>query len=129
MNKRTVERYLPIALQGLCDVKNCKIVSKGKCTIRKGFRGQISSFGAAVTMGSFKAAVAFYGRRGNADTLRPELLRLMYYIVNDGKSEAWKSAEKIIQEILNMDNADVLREKYENAAIAIKLALNAFELE
>lgn len=125
MNKREVEKMLPTALTGLKD-SQCEIVEGGK--IDKNFRGQIAAFGAAVTMGSFKSAVAFFGAKGGSDVERQNLVRLMYYIV---KNE-WKAANEIVDEILaERDSAKLraMQEKYLNASLAIKLALNAFHLE
>ena len=130
MNKRKVEEYLPRALEGLANPK-CNIRKKDKNDkflnqIEKNFRGQISSFGAAVTMGSFKAAVAFFGQKGSAEVDRSELLRLINYVVNND----WETADKIVTNILGLADSDVpgVQEQYLNASVAIKLAMNAFEL-
>ncbi|MBO5007107.1 MAG: hypothetical protein J6C89_06655 [Clostridia bacterium] len=123
MNKRKVEAWLPKAIEAL--EENDKICNKGK--IEKSFRGQISSFGAAVTMGSFKAAVAFFGNNGESAVERSELIRSMYYIV---KNE-WKAAKDIVSEVICMrePNLSALKEDFLNASLAIKLAMNAFELD
>jgi CRISPR-associated protein Cmr5 len=138
MNKRKVEAWLPKAIEALeCD--ECKIqlrdtvkdengnedkVPNGK--ISKSFRGQISSFGAAVTMGSFKSAVAFFGKDGESGVKRSELIRAIYYIT-DG---VWREAEYIVHEIIETNNARLAKKKEDfiNASVAIKLAMNAFEL-
>ena len=139
MNKRKVEKMLPTALKGLKD-DACGILKDGK--IDKNFRGQIAAFGAAVTMGSFKSAIAFFGAKGGSDVERQNLVRLMYYVthnehwmqtepIEDEEKRKKKEAEKIVEEVIGMDvsQARTAREEYLNASLAIKLALNAFHLE
>jgi len=126
MNKRKVEQLLPKAIEALNASQIKKTDQNGACYIEKGFRGQISSFGAAVTMGSFRAAVAFFGNNGESDVERSELIRTMYYMV---KGE-WFPAQTIVEEIVSMDNAKLaqMKEDFINASVALKLALNAFDL-
>lgn len=139
MNKKAVEKYLPLAIEALNDPQ-CKIQDKnsdesfsGK--ISKTYRGQISSFGAAVTMGSFKAAVAFFSNKAGSSVEREQLVRAMYYIVKtfeneNKKAEHWKDAPKIAEEIIKtpQENIPALKEKFINASLALKLAMNAFDL-
>ena len=127
MNKRKVEQLFPKAIEALNASKIKEKDEKG-VYIAKGFRSQISSFGAAVTMGSFRAAVAFFGNNGESDVERSELIRTMYYMV---KNE-WLPAQKIVEEIVSIrDNAQLMqmKEDFINASVALKLALNAFRLE
>jgi len=127
MNKRKVEQLLPKAIEALNHEPSKIKKTDGKdIYIEKGFRGQISSFGAAVTMGSFRAAVAFFGNNGESDVERSELIRTMYYMV---KGE-WFPAQTIVEEIVSMDNAKLaqMKEDFINASVALKLALNAFDL-
>lgn len=120
MNKRKVEEYLPAALEAL----KGGIAKSG--SLSKSFRGQISSFGAAVTMGSFKAAVAFFSDNGGADVPRSELIRAIYFVVNG----QWKPAEDICSEVLQwtQPRLSAEKERFLNASVALKLAMNAFEL-
>ena len=128
MNKRKVEQLLPKAIEALNHEPSKIKKTDGKdIYIEKGFRGQISSFGAAVTMGSFRAAVAFFGNNGESDVERSELICIMYYMV---KGE-WLSAKEIVSKITSIrDNAELMqmKEDFINASVALKLALNAFDL-
>ena len=127
MNKRKVEQLLPKAIAALNASKIKKRDKTGADYVEKGFRGQISSFGAAVTMGSFRAAVAFFGNNGESDVERSELIRIMYYMING----QWISAPEIVEEIVSIDNNARLaqmKEDFINASVALKLALNAFDL-
>ena len=124
MNKRIVEENISKALDALNDAQNCKIVKDGK--IVKTFRGAISTFGAAVTMGSFKAAVAFFSDNGASSVERAELLKAMNYIVNG----EWIEATEIYQKISRLSGEQLSNtaEDFINAAVALKLAMNAFNL-
>lgn len=130
MNKRRVEALLPLALQTL-EHPQCGM-QKSPGEIESGYRAQISAFGAAVTMGSFKAAVAFFSKAAsnraneNSTVDRSKLLRAMYYIVY----QRWEKAEKIAAELLSLPDSAVTQTKEEfiNASLALKLALNAYSL-
>lgn len=131
MDKRKVEKYLPKSIEALgCD--SCKIVRKEKkegiesVSINKTFRGYISSFGAAVTMGNFKAAVAFFCNQSAAEQPRQELIRLLWFLTND----EWLDAKVICQKIILMENKQELlqlKDEFLNASIAVKLAMNAYK--
>jgi hypothetical protein len=138
MNKRRVEALIPVALEALENPK-CGIQNNG--VIESGYRSQISSFGAAVTMGSFKAAVAFFSKKASnrenekSQVDRSKLLCAMYYIVHysvNGTAEAndgnWKDAEEIAKEILMLSDVSIIKESFINASLALKLALNAYSL-
>lgn len=123
MDKRRVEQYLPNALKAL-GASNCGIVQNGK--IPKAFRSQISSFGTAVIMGSFQAAVAFFSDNGGASVPRSKLIRAMYFVVHG----EWKPAEAIRSEVTRwtQPRLSAEKERFLNASVALKLAMNAFEL-
>ena len=129
MNKRKVEQLLPKAIEALNhEPSKIKKTDEKGVYIEKGFRGQISSFGATVTMGSFRAAVAFFGNNGESDVERSELIRAMYYMVKD----EWLPAKEIVGRILSIQDNTLLasmKEDFINASVALKLALNAFRLE
>ena len=129
MNKRRVEQLIGPAMDALnepeCGIQNKTETGKFTGEIADGFRGQISSFGAAVTMGSFKAAAAFFSKdaeKSQADVSRDELLRVMYRISSFGGT--WKEAKTIAREIYALDESAQRQWK----EIALKLALNAFTL-
>ena len=127
MNNRQVEKLLPKAIETLNQSDILKTDEQGDY-IEKGFRSQISSFGAAVTMGSFRAAVAFFGNNGESDVDRAELIRAMYYMTKGG----WLSAQDIVKEIASIRNRAQLaqmKEDFLNASVALKLALNSFRLK
>ncbi len=108
------------------------IAKDGK--IIKTFRGQISSFGAAVSMGNLKSAVAFFSEQAGASVPRENLLRAICYILqrDAGKAAAGINAEKIstneiFDYICGHDSVN-LKNKFLDASVALKLAMNLFEL-
>lgn len=118
MNKKRVDQWIPKAKEALEAVG---IAEKGK--ISKGFRGQIASFGAAVVMGSFKSAVAFFSKNGGSKTEREKLVEAMYFVIKGEKKEASAILDEICKPSANDWKSDFI-----DASIAIKLAMNFFEL-
>ena len=121
MNKKRVDEYIPKAYKALA---KCNIAKDGK--IERNFRGQISSLGAAITMGSFKAAVAFFSDDGGSDIERSKLISAIDFILNGNHREP----KIILEELLSKNNDELkkLQEEYINASIAIKLAMNLYTL-
>ena len=119
MNKKQVNDWILPAKQAIID---CGIAENGK--VNSAFRGQISSFGAAVVMGSLKSAVAFFADDGKAKVPRSKLILAIYQVITNKTIE---DPEVVFQYICKNDNRQT-KEKFINASIAIKLALNFFEL-
>lgn len=129
MNKTAIDRNLSYAYQGIIDAK---ISKDGK--VNKSYRGQISTLGAAITMGSVKSAICFFSEKANnnSDVDRSKLLDAIYYVLRNGEDtkEKYKDVKNLKSYVLNADSdKEVLKEDIVNAAIAIKLAMNLFEWE
>ena len=120
MNKKRVDSWLLDAKKAL----EVTEIAKGGI-IDKTFRAQISSFGAAVIMGSFKSAVAFFSEQNGASVEREKLLIAMYLVIF---KERKSSAKQVLEYVCNNDSVD-LKEKFIDASLAIKLAMNFFELK
>lgn len=118
MNKKRINDWLPKAKESL---EKAGIVNGGK--IIDTFRSQISSFGAAVIMGSLPAAVAFFARQGESKVERPKLLKAMYYLITD-KEDA--DCDEILEYVCN-NNRNDLKEMFTDASISLKLAMNFYE--
>jgi len=119
MNKKRVDSWLLNAKEALIKTE---IAKNG--AIEKTYRSQISSFGAAVTMGSFKAAVAFFSAQGGASVHREKLLSAMYYVV----FKELKTEKQVLDYVCENDTRD-LRNQFIDASIALKLAMNFFDLD
>ena len=124
MNKKRVNNWLLKAKEAI--VKAEIIGKNGK--VDKAYRSQISNFGAAVVMGSLKSAVAFYVNKGDAKVDRSNLLVALYYVICDGEANE-KITPKDVLKFVCENDSKALREMFTDAAIAIKLALNFFDLE
>lgn len=118
MNKKRVNDWILPAKEAL--VKS-GVAKNGK--IEKTFRGQISSFGAAVVMGGLPAAVAFFSEQGGSSVERQKLIKAMYYCITGELLEA-----KEVLEIVCKNNSFELSEEFTDASIALKLAMNFFDL-
>ena len=118
MNKKRVDENIFCAKKAL---EECGIARDGK--VEKAYRGQISTFGAAVVTGSLKAAVAFFSEKGGSDVDRPKLLEAMYYVIKNEKI----SAKKVLDYVCLSDEK-ALKEEFIDASVAIKLAMNFYDL-
>lgn len=134
MNKKRIEKMLPEALEILKDPK-CGICKDGK--INKSYRSAIASFGAAVTMGGFRAAVAFFSKdaeKGDSDISRSELIRAIDYLCQtcniEWRDPNWRPAENVYSKVMERDDEAIrrLEQDFLHAAVALKLAMNAFDL-
>ena len=125
MNKKRVNDWLLPAKGAL---KDANIVKAGK--IDKTYRGHISSFGAAVVMGSLPAAVAFFSDKGGSSVERQNLIKAMYFIISDDMTEDQKRDLDAAKELdyVCKNNNNELKEKFVDASIALKLAMNFYDL-
>lgn len=129
MNKKVINEQMQIAYEALSEAK----IANAEGQIEKTYRGQISSFGAAVTMGSLKPAIAFFskdansGQKEGSDVQRSKLMEAVLIVLK--KDENIKAKEKSLFEyVKNHKNEDVAKENIINAAIALKLAMNLYVL-
>jgi len=124
-NKNRIDSYIPAAIDAL---KKCGIATKDN-KIDSSFRGQISSFGASVAIGSFKQAVAFFAQDAkspNSKINRSMLIVAINYILTGNKET---TAEEICNSILKLEDVESLENKYLDAAVALKLAMSIFDLK
>lgn len=123
MAKNRINRYLSIAYDA---VKNSELIKDGK--LKEGYKAQITSFGAAVSMGSLLSAIAFFSDKGSSGVERQELMKLIYYIIrkDEGIEDKYDEIKKYALFEYAKDNGNVKQEVLD-AAIAIKLTLNLFE--
>lgn len=125
MNKNIVNDEIQMAYEALNEtgiVKDNKII--------KTFRGYISTFGAAIVMGSLLSAIAFYMEDSKETTERNKLMETILEVLK--KNKLAEQNEKDLFEYSrkrcgNKEEA-ACREDIINAAIAIKLAMNLYEL-
>lgn len=143
MDKRIVDTYLDKAYEA---IKKSGILENGK--VKKSYRSQISAFGASISMGSTKAAIAFFSKQGGSEIQRPRILYAIYltlnskeiYVKNDDNKfndnqilnkQCCIAADKLFKGLNNKNSKFISYSKEDilNAAIAVKLAMNLYELE
>lgn len=124
MNKQAVNDGISYAYKALSEVG---IAKEGK--IEKTYRGQISSFGAAITTGSLKAAVAFFSNQGSSVVERQKINEAILKVLQKlGKAdEKCKTLWNYVDE--SKDTEAVKKENIVNAAISVKLAMNLYTLK
>ena len=122
MNKKRVDNWILKAKEA---IEVLGISNEGK--VDKAYRGQISSFGAAIVMGSFKSAIAFFSTKGECKVDRPKLIQAAYYVLSDRKI---KDPKIILEDVCKLNATELMNIKNDfiDASVAVKLALNFFEL-
>lgn len=120
MGKKRIDSNISLAIEAL---KEFGIVENGKCDPK--YRSQISAFGASVIMGSFKSAVAFYSKQGNADVDRSLLIKAIHYVANN---RSITDPETIFTNICDAQNISELQSAYLDASVSLKLAMNFFDM-
>ena len=143
MNKKRVDELIPAAY---LKIKTVGIADENG-VIEENYRGQISSFGSALTMGSLLSAVAFFCDKGSSEAERPKLMQAIWLLLDypgfnrapspdekEGgkviKTSAQIDAEKLFSEISRSEREKrLMKAKIIDAAIALKLAMNLYRLE
>lgn len=140
MNKKKIDGYIPKAYEALTEFKIAEEVKpkstdetreeKTEIKINKTFRGCISSFGAAIVMGSLCSAIAFNSQQKSASVEREKLMKAIYYIITDAAKEDKDNIKNdtLLKFVLENKNREAeIKEKVYNAAIALKLAMNMYD--
>ena len=122
MDKKLVDRLLPTAVQVLQDEG---VAENGR--IPKTFRGQISSFGAAVSAGSLLAAAAFFNEQGGAKSERQKLMEAINKMMKQEKLVE-HTGESLFDTIHANQSDRSVKDKVLSCAVALKLAMNLYEL-
>lgn len=122
MNKNTVDSEIQTAYEA---IRECSIADQNG-TVDKAFRGQISSFGAAVTMGSLTSAIAFFADQGSSTVEKNKLLDAIIYILNHKRNKGLTNIKTLFDYANKEKEA---KEEILDAALAIKLALNLYTLK
>ena len=125
MNKKRVDKLLPLAAEAL---KHANIAVNGK--VDAAFRGQISSFGSAVKNGSILSAVAFFSQQGKAKVHREHLLKAINELMSLEVPEL--VGEDLFTKVQSVQDAvkkTILKEQILDCVIALKLAMNLYDLK
>lgn len=126
MNKRAVDELLPKAYE----IVGRNITKNG--VVDNGFRGQISTFGAAITMGSLLSAVCFFSKQAGSDVDRSQITKSIGQLVGlPNNQELFEYLKDKIyhNEKYSWKEEQIQKEKVINATIALKLALNLYKID
>jgi CRISPR-associated protein Cmr5 len=91
--------------------------------INSTWRGQISSFGVSIAQGGLLAAVSFFSAKGRSSINRELLMKGIFELIDDKKD-----SDKLFAYVKETDPR-IAKENILNAAVALKLAMNLYELE
>lgn len=134
MNKQIIDKWIPEAYEILSDIG---IASDGK--IIRTYRSQLSTFGAAVMNGSLLAAISFFSDDAGASVQRTLITKAIFKLISkdDGKLHSQKAGNireddkkalfLYVREKTGREQAAV-KENILNATIALKLAMNLYQL-
>jgi CRISPR-associated protein Cmr5 len=123
MDKSRINKLLPAAYDVLKEVG----IANEAGEINKTWRGQISSFGAAVTMGSLLSAISFFSSKGGSDVDRKLLMDAILKLLPQGNVAETKSLFKYVRS--NSDREQAVKHEVLEAAVALKIAMNLYELK
>ena len=131
MNKNVIDNSISIAYEA---INKAGISNNGR--INKSYRGQISTFGAAIVMGSLESAICYFSEKAINDSGvdRSKLLEAIKYVLRESRDTKEKYVFLVdLKDYSGIDKKklfpDSFKEDTINAAIAIKLAMNLFEWE
>lgn len=121
---KTIERILPTAIEA---VQN-QVVSDKK--VPKEFNGYISSFGASIIMSGLLPTLVFFSQEGKSKGNRRSVIVAIEEILKKENNGLLSSEGSLLHTVKdNLNNADKierLRNKIQEAAIALKLAIRIF---
>lgn len=123
MDKRTVDRWIPLAYQLLKGEYEGGVVPK---TVQ----GYFSTFGAAITTGSLLATVCFFKQPGSSAQDKAIVYRGIEGVLREaGVFPQDTTLQTYVMEETKRDGGYGAKEHCINAALALKLALNLFAME
>ena len=127
MDQKAIDSLVEPAYEILNEVG---IAKGGK--VSKSYRAQISTFGSAIINGTLLSAVSFFSTQDGASVDRSKLMEAIKLIINkDNKDD--KDDKETLFEYVKKNTPDVgenrqLKAKIMYAAIALKLAMNLYQL-
>ena len=121
MNKNIINEEISLAYDAIREVG----IANEKGEVQKTFRGQVTSFGASVLMGSLLSSIAFFSDDKKASVDRSLILKAIFYILE--KQEKVGAEETDLIKYAH-SNQKEKKEEILNAATALKLAMNLYHL-
>ena len=124
MDQKAIDSLVEPAYKILNDVG---IAKGGK--VSKSYRAQISTFGSAIINGTLLSAVSFFSTQEGASVDRSKLMEAIKLIINnDNKDDKETLFEYVKKNTPDVGENRQLKAKIMYAAIALKLAMNLYQL-
>ena len=119
MNKKDVEKYIPIALKVLNKKFNEGVMPKA-------YNGYISSFGASIIQSGLLPTLAlFENKQAHTKADKTYLTKILLKILDENSDES-----SLLKYVLNSEiDRNILKNRIIAAATAVKLAIRTFKLE
>lgn len=121
MNKNIINEEISLAYDAIREVG----IANEKGEVQKTFRGQVTSFGASVLMGSLLSSIAFFSDDKKASVDRSLILKAIFSIL---QKQGKVGAEETDLFKYAQSNQKEKKEEILNAATALKLAMNLYHL-
>lgn len=121
MDKKLINDEIAIAYDAIKEKK----IANEQGEVQKTFRGQVTSFGASVLMGSLLPSIAFFSDSQKSSVDRKLILEAIYYILQ--KQGKIGHDESDLFEYAKI-GSDERKKEILNAATALKLAMNLYHL-
>lgn len=137
MNKSKIDQMIYQAYIKLCEEKEktCIFSSDGK--LPKQCQSRLSAFGASISTGSLWAGLSNYvdvsDRNDAKNAYGKEILDIIWELMKEQNSEL--EGESLLSYIMNLEkegkkeNLYKCKQEIKDAAVAVKLAMNFFEIE
>lgn len=124
MDKKRIDQLIPLAYD---EIREENIEENG--CVDKAFRGQIASFGAAVSTGSLLAAIAFFSQRGSAEVDRSKLMAAIWkMMVHQGVSSQAGNLFNHARDEIRKGKEREVKKYIVDCAVSLKLAMNLYTL-
>lgn len=121
MNKQRIDGWIPKAYEVL---NEAGIAKDGK--IKNSYRGQISTFGAAVMNGSLLAAISFFSDDAGASVHRTYITKAIIKLIDPGYANEKKDDKAALFKYVK--DKKTTKEIVLDATIALKLAMNLYTI-
>lgn len=121
MNKEVINDEIVLAYDAIRDTG----IANKEGEVQKTYRGQVTSFGASVLMGSLLASIAFFSDDTKSSVNRALILEAIYQILQK-QGKVKENEENLFA--YAKENQDKGKEEILNAATALKLAMNLYHL-
>ena len=127
MNKRIINRYIPIAMKVIdkeIENKDSDLINNDK-SIKGVYKGYISSFGASIIQSGLIATIAFFKNTESSSEGNKELvIKLIEKILK--KDKKINKNDKLLE--VAIKSGFYFTQDVKNAAVALKLSLKTYRI-